>query len=454
MAAITFWETRSLCPVCLRPVSAVRFGRGHDLYMRKSCPDHGSFLVILWRGEPSHTDWVRPKVPLHPPAPATAVEKGCPFDCGLCPDHRQQTCTALIEVTQRCNLACSFCFARSGENPAPDPEIEEIRQRLQPLAASGTQYNIQLSGGEPTLRNDLPEIVAMVRSLGFEFVQVNTNGVRLGTDPGYAQKLAEAGLSSIFLQFDGLDDNVYGKLRGGPLLAKKIAAIENCGEQEIGVVLVPTLVPGINDEQIGEIVQFGMSHLPIVRGVHFQPVSYFGRYPQPPADAHRITIPEVIRYLEAQTGGLVNTSDFSPPSCEHARCSFHGTFIVMPDGELKSIARSESSCCSCAEPKAEDGAAQARRFVARQWAKPDESSCCGQEDSHPFGQWDILLDRARTHTFSISGMAFQDAWNIDLERLKECCIHVVERDGRLVPFCAYNLTGSSGLSLYPRGGDR
>lgn len=422
--------------------------------MKKTCPEHGSFDVVLWRGEPSYEAWVRPKARWHPTAPATSIEKGCPFDCGLCPEHRQQTCTALIEVTQRCNLRCEFCFAGSGNNPAPDPEIQEIGQQLETLRENGVQCNIQLSGGEPTLRDDLPEIVANARALGFGFVQVNTNGVRLGTDSEYVQRLADAGLSSIFLQFDGTEDGVYKKLRGAPLLSKKLHAIENCGKRNIGVVLVPTLVPGVNDRHIGEIVQFGVNSLPIVRGVHFQPVSYFGRYPEPPADKDRITIPEIIRSLEVQTGGRVKISDFSPPGCENARCSFHGNFIVMPDGELKSVSRHEPSCCSCSQPKAEEGAAQSRRFVARQWAGPTEPPCCDKGESYPFGQWDLILDRARTHAFSITGMAFQDVWNIDLERLKDCCIHVVERDGRLVPFCAYNLTASSGSSLYPRGGLR
>jgi uncharacterized radical SAM superfamily Fe-S cluster-containing enzyme len=289
--------------------------------------------------------------------------------------------------------------------------------------------------------------------MGFEFVQLNTNGLRLAADPSFVEKLREAGLASIFLQFDGTTQNTHRKMRGKPLLEAKRQAIRNCESQEIGVVLVATVVPTVNDHELGQILQFAVENMPTVRGVHFQPVSYFGRYPRPPTDADRITIPEIIRGLELQAGGLVKTEDFSPPGCENARCSFHGTFVLMPDGELKAFSH-EADQCTCGDLRAEEGAAQSRRSVARQWGQPEKKVCCGPEIEPSLGYWDVILDRARTHTLSISGMAFQDAWNIDLERVKDCCIHVVARDGRLVPFCAFNLTSTSGRALYPRGGVR
>ena len=443
-------ETQSLCPECLRPVRAVRFSYGQDVYLSKTCPNHGEFRTVLWRGGPSYASWTRPKEPWQALNPAMAVEKGCPFDCGLCPEHRQQTCTALIEVTQRCGMRCAFCFAGSSADAGPDPDLRLIRGWYESARSNQAHCNIQLSGGEPTVRDDLPEIVALGRSIGFEFIQLNTNGLRLAAEPAYVEKLKEAGLASVFLQFDGTTEDVHRTLRKRPLLEAKKAAIRNCRANEIGVVLVPTVVPGVNDHELGEIVQFAMENLPTVRGVHFQPVSYFGRYSTVPTDAGRITIPEVIRGLELQTEGMVSTADFAPPGCENALCSFHGTFVLMPDGGLKSFSRQAESC-SCGQPKAEDGAAQTRRFVARQWSQPEQRTCCDTHESLSLGYWDVILERARTHTLAISGMAFQDAWNIDLERLKDCCIHVVARDGRLIPFCAYNLTSSSGQALYSRG---
>jgi 7,8-dihydro-6-hydroxymethylpterin dimethyltransferase len=440
-----------LCPVCLGRIPAVQFRDGANVHLSKTCPTHGPFQAVVWRGTPSYEDWDRHKEPWHPQQPATSVERGCPFDCGLCPDHRQQTCTALLEVTQRCTMQCAFCFADSGVSSYPDPDLHAIERWYKAVLANGIRCNIQLSGGEPTLRDDLPEIVAMSRSLGFEFIQLNTNGIRFASDLPYVERLRDAGLASIFLQFDGTADEIYSQLRGRPLFQAKQDAIRNCGYCGIGVVLVPTVVPGVNDRELGPIVHYAIEHMPFVRGVHFQPISYFGRYPHQPSDKDRITIPEIIRGLEAQTHGMVKVHDFSPPGCENAHCSFHGTFVLMPDGKLKSFSSHQESTCCCGTPQAAEGAEKARAFVSRQWAQPRAERCCGSGGSDSLGYWDVIMERARTHTLSISGMAFQDVWNIDLARVKDCCIHVVASDGRLVPFCAYNLTGASGRPLYSRG---
>ncbi len=442
--------TESVCPDCLSRIPAQRVARGDDVYLRKVCPEHGAFESVIWRGPPSFTEWMRPKIPAYPQSPFTAVERGCPFDCGLCPDHRQQTCTALLEVTQRCDLGCPYCFASSGAGTEPDPTLPVIEGWYRRLLEAGGPYNVQLSGGEPTMRDDLPEIVALGRRLGFDFIQVNTNGLRFARDPAYVAALREAGLASVFLQFDGTRDDIYEKLRGKPLLEEKRAAVARCAEFGLGVVLVPTLVPGVNTDDVGAIIDFALQHVPIVRGVHFQPVSYFGRYPEPPDDAGRITIPEMIRALEIQTDGRIQREVFKPPACENAWCSFHGNFVLMPHGELRPwVKESESSCC-CEPQSAAEGARKARSFVARYWVPPAPQTTRPTDIStvYDMGEWDTFLSRVRTHTLCISGMAFQDVWNLDLDRLRDCCIHTVSPDGRIVPFCAYNLTSCSGRTLY------
>ncbi|MDF2571297.1 MAG: pqqE 1, partial [Sporomusa sp.] len=320
--------TQSVCPECLQRIPAQRVARGDMVFLKKCCPEHGESQVRIWQGEAAYLNWISPQIPSSPSVCATASDRGCPFDCGLCPDHRQQTCCVLLEVTNKCNLQCPVCFATSGPDDQGQPALAIIEGWYRMLMNSGGPYNIQLSGGEPTIRDDLPDIISLGKELGFEFFQVNTNGLRLATDDEYVSRLKAAGLNCVFLQFDGMNDIVYTKLRGRALFEIKKQVIEVCAAYDIGVVLVPTLVPGVNDDHIGDILQFAISKMPTVRGVHFQPISYFGRYPEAPVDADRITLPEVIQEIEKQTCGQIKAGDFRPPGGEHAHCSFHGNFVL------------------------------------------------------------------------------------------------------------------------------
>jgi uncharacterized radical SAM superfamily Fe-S cluster-containing enzyme len=440
--------TKSVCPECLTRIPARRVQDGDDIYLEKTCPAHGSFRTIIWRGKPAFTSWVRPKTPSYPENPFTEIDKGCPYDCGLCPKHRQHTCSVLLEVTMRCDLSCPVCFADAAHYPPPDMTIAEIKTWFDRLIESGGPFNIQLSGGEPCLRDDLPDIIQLGRSMGFQFFQVNTNGLRLSEDIAFLAKLKTAGLSTVFLQFDGTNEAIYKSLRGRRLLESKLLVIENCKEQGIGVVLVPTLVPGINTDDVGNILHLALERIPTVRGVHFQPISYFGRYPQAPCDDKRITIPEVIQAIDSQTSGVIPAMSFCPPGCENALCSFHGNFVEMPDGQLIPLTHHVTDSCCCQPIPAAQGAAQSRGFVAKHWSSAPLSVDLPVLNGPSLGEWDGFLERIRTHTFCVSGMAFQDAWTLDLDRLHDCCIHCASPDGRLVPFCAYNLTDRQGLSLY------
>lgn len=282
------------------------------------------------------------------------------------------------------------------------------------------------------------------------------------------KELKSAGLNSIFLQFDGTNDSIYKKLRGKELLQIKTKAIENCGKYGIGVVLVPTLVPKVNTDNIGEIINFALEHIHAVKGVHFQPVSYFGRVPHIPGDEDRITLPEVMDEIQRQTGGKIKTASLKPPKCENSLCSFHGSYITRENGELMSITNNSSCCgadentesglkkvklkvkgagnsCCCSEEKAEEGAVKAKDYVSRNWSsrETNENGNAGETSG-----WDKILSSIRDKSFSISAMAFQDVWNVNLERTRDCCIHVVSPEGKLIPFCLYNLTDMDGNPLY------
>lgn len=436
--------TASLCPVCLRRLPAKRIIEGNDVFLAKTCPEHGRFQTVIWRGNPSFTAWADMQAAS---GPVSSVSPECPFVCGLCPDHRQQSCCVLLNVTERCNLACPVCFADAGAQTV-DPAFCEIEDWYRLLLAKGGPFNIQLSGGEPTMRDDLPAIIGLGRRMGFDFIQLNTNGIRLAGEAGYAKQLKEAGLACVFLQFDGTNDAIYRRLRGTSLWDVKQEAVKCCEAAGLGVVLTPTLVPGVNIADIGSIIRFAVRYLPTVRGVHFQPVSYFGRYENIPGNSDRVTVPEVLQAIEHQTGGLAKADDFRPACGIAAYCSFHADYLIAPSGEWQpssAVCSSRTGCCGS------EAAKQAREFVARRWRAPaaDEAAENDHEDYGSVDSLDQFLAAVNQRSFFLSGMAFQDVWTLDLERLQACFVHVVSLDGRLIPFCAYQATSRDGRRLYP-----
>jgi uncharacterized radical SAM superfamily Fe-S cluster-containing enzyme len=444
-SGVVLYETESLCPHCMGRIKAHAVRRGDSVYLEKECGEHGPFSTVIWRGSPEIENWRIDKIHSAPPGYNFKEEKGCPFDCGLCDDHRQHTCTMLLEVTKRCNLKCNVCFADSG-GMSVDPDLDKIRCFYKRALEQGGPYNVQLSGGEPTVRDDLPEIVRIGKECGFEFIQVNTNGIRIAEDEAYVGELRSAGLNSIFLQFDGLSDEIYKKLRGRELFEIKKKAIENCRKYNIGVVLVPVLFEeNLNDTV--RIIDFALENIDVVRGVHFQPISFFGRYSEDMEYNKRITLPEIMQSIEDGSGGGIKISDFAPPCCEHSLCSFHGNFI-FDEGGLKPIVK--KSCCSGGETiKAEAGSAKSKQFVKKYWGSR-EVKLKDPEQDRISQSFDRILSRINSKSFSISAMAFQDAWNVDIERLKQCCIHVMSEDGNLIPFCAYNMTDADSNYLYRR----
>lgn len=430
-------KTKSICPVCLKTINAEVVRKNDDCYLVKDCEEHGHFETIIWRGNPPYESWLRIKTPAYPKIPYTKVAKGCPNDCGLCSEHRQNTCTALIEVTSRCNLNCKFCFA-DAKGTFEDPDIKTIEMWYKRIIKAQGHKNLQISGGEPTVREDLPQIISLASKMGFDFIQLNTNGIKLN-DIDYYKKLKEAGLKSIFLQFDGLSGDVLSELRGRDILNEKIKAIENSKKLGIGVVLVCTVVPHINDDLLWSIIDFGLKNSPTIRGVHFQPVSYFGRIPKIPSDFDRITLPELMSNIQEQSGYIVKLGDFSPSGCENSYCSFHANYIYT-DGKIISVSK-RNNCCNV--ENGNEGSNKNIKFIEKNWsaAKIDKYR-------PPKNSFEELALKLQNGFFTVSAMAFQDAWNLDLERLKDCCIHVVSKEGNLIPFCAYNITSCNNINLY------
>jgi hypothetical protein len=471
----TLGTTGSLCPVCLRRIAAERVLEDNVVYLCKSCPEHGPFKTVIWRGLPSYQSWgeAAGRLSAPPPACSAAAAGQCPFNCALCAGHLQHAGAVELEVTERCNLTCPVCCSAAGANPTlnptPDPSLSQIDAWCRTLLASGRAFGIHLTGGEPTVRHDLAEMIRRVRALSFHYVQLNTNGVRLALEKEYASELKEAGLSAVALQFDGVTEEVFEAIRGRHLLETKLAAIQNCAEQQLDVVLVPTLIPGVNTGQIGDILRTATALSPTVRAVHFQPISYMGRYPGLPQNADRITLPEIMQLIEQQTAGQFAAASFRPASAENPYCAFHGRFWLQPGGGVIPTARpAHLACCRPAQPAPLDAfpsqlngfpegnqelfspqkepASQKKELSSgqKELSSPQEEPAAGQEElfrgqREPAGQ--------QKQAFCISAMAFQDAWNLDLEHLDKCFLHALSPARELVPLCAHRLTSARGQRL-------
>ncbi len=434
-------KTQSVCPQCLRVLDAYYISQNIQqvpwIFLQKNCPEHGQFSSPVWVDlphTPSFAQWYTQEPPQHPPRPMTEARQGCPFDCGLCPNHAQSTCCSLLEITQRCNLQCPVCYANTN-NATKDPSLAQLETSLEALLHHAGAVNVQISGGEPTIREDLEQIIALVQRKGFSFIQLNTNGLRLGTEEGYAHKLKAAGLTLVYLQWDDIDDSTYIPLRGQPCARIKEQALHHCLNAGLAVVLVATIVKGINDTALGNIVHNALRYGPLVRGVHIQPVSTFGRYPWAENEAPRITIPEILYNLEQQTQGMIKATDFHPPRSEHALCSFNAVYERTIDRRLE-LTQAATACCSPTK-----AARRAQEFVAQHWSAPELVPLSLESD------FDKALKKMH-HRFTVSGMAFQDAYNLDLERLRRCHIHILSAEHTIIPFCAYNLTSNQGFALY------
>lgn len=417
--------TRSVCPVCLQniPANLVENETG-QIFLEKKCKQHGDYSALVWQGFMDFNLWTKHSNPL-----TEMTGTHCPGNCGICGEHESDTCCTLLEVTKRCNLNCRFCFANGGK-PEDDPTLEEMKAAIRDIVHQCGQPLLQLSGGEPTLRDDLPQLVRYAKEAGCSYVQLNTNGIRLAKEPEYAKKLAEAGLDIVFLQFDGTKDEIYQFLRGKPLLEIKKQAIQICSDLKIGVTLVPTIVPGINDKNLGDLIDYTKSMMPAVRGIHFQPVSYFGRYPGLPTDQKRYTLDQLMADISIQAG--IPLESFMPSRCDHPLCGFHANFLINPNGSLKPL----SSITHSAQRRgcAKDN----REYVARHWRRhPQEQKPAGVfSDEMDF---DTFLYRIRHESLTLSAMAFQDAMNLNVERLHRCSLHVYN-NGKVKPFCANYLS--------------
>jgi uncharacterized radical SAM superfamily Fe-S cluster-containing enzyme len=451
-------QTTSLCETCLALVPAKVIAEDACVFYLKRCPDHGVQKTLIsddltyWK---SQRDWLKPGD--RPLAPHTCTDHGCPWDCGLCPDHEQHSCLALIEINEACNLSCPVCFAESSTRRDTHRSLAEVEAMLDAVVASeGEPDLVQLSGGEPTLHPRLFEILDAAKARPIRHLMINTNGLRLAREPGFAEALAryKPGFE-VYLQFDSLRREALMNLRGADLARTRIEAIEALERNAISTTLVVTVKKGINDRDIADIVRFALRWR-CVRGVTFQPIQDAGRNEGFDPGDHRMVLSEIRR--EIARAGVFALDDLIPLPCNPDQiCIGYGLRRGETVAPITALLPRDILVDAAPNTVAFEGYPELRRRVfdllSLSTAQADASDklanvlCCLPDAVVPEGL-------AYEHTFRVVVMQFLDRFNFDLATVKRSCVHFVQPDGRIIPFDTFNTfyrDGAAGAGALRRG---
>lgn len=435
--------TKSICPVCKSVIDAELNVRANRVIMRKRCAEHGEFEALVYSDADLYLSQLRFNKPGTLPLEfQTEVKDGCPLDCGLCPEHKQHSCLALIEVNTNCNLDCPVCFADSGHQPdGYSLTREQVAFMIDTFVkAEGAPEVLQLSGGEPTIHPDIVEFVEMAKERGVRAVWINTNGIRLARDRAFVEEVARVG-AHIYLQFDGFEPETHVALRGKDLREDKQRALDNCAEAGISVSLVAAVEKGVNEHEVGEIVRFGVKH-PAVNSVFFQPTTHAGRHVVfDPLE--RLTNADVMKLLASQAPDWIQVSDFVPVPCCFPTCRSMCYALVdgdafVPFARLIEIEDYLDYLSNRAIPDFDIQHALEKMFSASAVPGVEQAllTCesCGIDLPG-------ALEDLRPHVFMVTVQDFQDPYTLNVRQLMKCCVEEITPDGRLIPFCAYNSVG-------------
>ena len=476
-------KTNSICPECKRLVVSEHYEKDGKVYSRKTCPEHGDFDDLIWgdagmylRAEEFAIDGlgIHDAFGADPDGKVTVDIGGGHFDLLSC------TALANIDLTNRCNMNCPICFANANQaGYVYEPSFDEVVAMMETLRAGDPIpcTAVQFSGGEPTIHKDFIRVIAKAKELGFAQVQVATNGLKFAKDPGFLRQAAEAGLNTVYLSFDGVSDDVYLQARDRKMFQVKLDVLDNIRklDRKPSVVLVPTVVRGVNDHQIGDIVRFAFDNADVVRGVNFQPVAFTGRITKEELEKGRFTLPDLATALEAQSG-FATKDDWYPvpvvapiskfasilmgekkvtftthPHCGLATYVFrdNNTGTVTPITRFIDVKRFMEGLNELA-----DKASKSRFKKIHVLSAMSLLNKCIIDENLPEGidkkvlinlMKGIVSDKSKKtlakfswNMMFIGGMHFQDSYNYDVARVRRCSIHYITPDLRIIPFCAYN----------------
>jgi uncharacterized radical SAM superfamily Fe-S cluster-containing enzyme len=440
----TYYDfTLSLCPECLKRVDAKIVFEENNVFMLKNCSVHGFYKVLIANDVEYYKNIRNYNKPSEMPLQFnTRTHFGCPYDCGLCQDHEQHSCLTIVEVTDRCNLTCPTCYAMSSPHYGRHRTLGEIERMLDIIVSNeGSPDVVQISGGEPTIHPDFFDILDIAKKKPIRHLMLNTNGIRIAKDFEFAQRLASYMPDfEVYLQFDSFKPGALQHLRGKDLTDVRKQALDHLNRLNLSTTLVVTLQKNVNDDEIGKIVDFALKQ-PCVRGVTFQPTQVAGRVEKFDATTDRITMTEVRKKILEQTS-IFQPNDLIPVPCNpdalvmgyalklagqvfpmtryidpaHLLNSSRNTIVYEQDKELhQHLLKIFSTGIS----------------VDRVQENFKQLLCCLPEIHAPGLNYENL--------FRIIIMRFIDAYDFDVRAIKKSCVHIVHKDGRIIPFETMNL---------------
>ena len=470
-------ETYSVCRVCLKKIKAQVAEKDGKVVLLKECKEHGRFNDTYW----SRAD-IYYKAEEYKKPSATPFQDNCPTGCGVnhCSNHVSTTVMAVIDVTNECDLRCPICFANASKpQDIYRPSLEKIYDMLKFLKErERPPLAVMFAGGEPTVRDDIVEIVKMAHNLKF-MILLATNGIRMSNDPELVRNLKKVGLNIVYLQFDGLTDSPYEKLRNAKLLPNKLRLIKLCRELDIEIILVPTLQGGINDKEVGDMIRFAAENVDIIRGLVFQPMSFTGRTTEYISTKDRIDNSLLAQKIEEQTNGMITEEDLFPisvmdpplkimnsfltktwpPFTPTPYCGLWNWILVSRRGNhlFTPINRFLKFETFMSDLKALNQQIEKRKigkigiytrllfasFKSLDWRKVQrEAGLLNAVKTlikiHTDPSYDSL-GYIRRRLMLIGCMAFMDPYTFDVERAHHCVIHYMTPDNRIIPFCVYNM---------------
>ncbi len=441
-----FYElTNSLCSKCLRKVEAKVVIQERRVFLHKWCPEHRAERVLISTdAEYYKLSRQTLKAGQMPLKFQTPIKYGCPYDCGLCPDHEQHSCLTLVEITDQCNLTCPICYSESSPRRLTHRSLEQIEFMLDCVVRNEAEPDVvQISGGEPTIHPQFFEVLDLAKARPIKHLMLNTNGIRIAQDGDFARRLKEymPGFE-IYLQWDSLRPQALRELRGADLSDVRRRAMDRLNEHNISTTLVVTLKKGLNDGEIGEIIDYALQQR-CVRGVTFQPIQHAGRLEGFDPATDRLTLGEVRQEILRQSP-IFKPSDVIPVPC-HPDCLAMAYALKM-DGcvtpltgmiDPKVLLHGEGNTIVYEQ----QDSIRSELFKLFSTAASPGSSAASLKQLLCCLPMVELQGNSITYDniFRIIIMQFLDPHNFDVRSVKKSCVHIVHPDGRIIPFDTFNM---------------